>query len=186
MGDEANTFFKAGDYVKAIAAYDAALDLKPPPADKDAAVAHCNAAQALLNLAAKDEERREACAAEALRRAHIAVELDPLYPKAHARCAAACDILGEMEAAADFRSRAENCSATKAAAESAEQAAKRAEADQRRKDFLLRRAVAEKAEREKKHRDEILARERALENEKDSAAEAASLTAMLGIPATIG
>merc|ERR1712217_652913 len=44
--EKANAFFKAGDYLKAIATYDRALDLKPSPSDKDAAILHANAAQA--------------------------------------------------------------------------------------------------------------------------------------------
>jgi len=111
--EAANAFFKAGEFVKAIAAYDAALNVKPLPSDAEAAIAHANAAQAMLNLAAseEDETRRQGCAAEALRRGNRAGELDPTYAKAHARCAAACDILGEVQAAAEFRSRAEACGA---------------------------------------------------------------------------
>lgn len=105
--EAANRLFKSGEFVKAIAAYDAALKA-PPPTDADAAVIHSNAAQALLNLAAADVPRREACAAESLRRASTALELDPSNVKACARCAAACDILGEADAAADFRARAVN------------------------------------------------------------------------------
>merc|ERR1719326_1084250 len=61
--DEGNAFFKAGEYVKAIAAYDAAL--KPgAPSNADASIVHSNAAQACLKLAEKDQSgRREACAA---------------------------------------------------------------------------------------------------------------------------
>lgn len=106
---EANQLFKAGEYVKAIAAYDAALSASPPT-DVDAAVVQSNTAQALLNLAAKDSARKEACAAEALRRAAKAVELDQSNVKALARCAAACEILGESEAAAEFRARVANLS----------------------------------------------------------------------------
>jgi len=110
--ENANALFKAGKFLAAIAAYDAALNVKPPPSDSEAAIAHANAAQALLNLAAADDERKQACAAEALRRAARAGELAPSYAKAHARCAAACDILGEAEAAAEFRQRAEACNSS--------------------------------------------------------------------------
>lgn len=69
-----------------------------------------NAAQALLNLAAADEgEKRQGCAAEAMRRAVLATRLDPTYAKAHARVAMACDILGEAEAAAESRKKADVC-----------------------------------------------------------------------------
>jgi len=112
--DAANALFRAGEYVKAIAAYDAALAATPTPSGPEAAVAHANAAQAILRLAEADAERRMECAAEALRRAARAAELDPGYAKAHARCAAACDILGEAAAAADFRARAEALSAASA------------------------------------------------------------------------
>lgn len=116
--EAANALFKAGEYVKAIAAYDAALNIRPVPSDTEAAVAHTNAAQALLKLADSDEPRRGPCAAEALRRAVRAGELDPSYAKAHIRCAAACDMLGEKEAAEEFRQRAEACSHPAAASSS--------------------------------------------------------------------
>jgi len=105
--DAANALFKAGEYLKAIDAYEDALNMKPPPSAAEAAVAYANAAQAMINLATaeKDHEKRLGCAAEALRRANRAVELDPSYVKAHLRCANACDILGEADAAAAFRQR---------------------------------------------------------------------------------
>jgi len=105
--DAANAFFKGGEFVKAIAAYDAALAAQVP-SDADAAIVHSNAAQALLNLAEQDEPRKQACAAEALRRAAKAVELDGANAKALARCAAACAILGETEAAAEFKGKLTN------------------------------------------------------------------------------
>jgi hypothetical protein len=56
--EEANSLFKAGSYLKAIAAYDAALATKPPPSDADAAIAHANASQACLRLAEADESKK--------------------------------------------------------------------------------------------------------------------------------
>merc|ERR1711870_113354 len=110
--------FKAGDYLKAIATYDRALDLKPSPSDKDAAILHANAAQALLNLAASEQsEKKEGCAAEAMRRAMLATQLDPGYAKAHARVAAACDLLGEPAAAKEARDQAAACTTAANAAE---------------------------------------------------------------------
>lgn len=178
--EEANALFKAGDYVKALAAYDAAV-AAGPPCDADAAIAHANAAQALLNLATADPERRDACAAEALRRAHTAAELDPTYPKAHARCAAACDILGEADAARDFRVKAEAATAARAATDSAAKAvqrveaeAKRAEAEAKRKAREEQQAAQEKVKREAEARAAILERERALELQKDGGASGAT------------
>jgi hypothetical protein len=186
--EKANGFFKAGEYLKAISAYDAALALKPPPPDADAAIAHANAAQALLNLANADESgKREGCAAEAMRRALLATQLDPTYTKAHARVAAACDLLGESAAAAEAREKAAACAAAASAAEAKAKAAKHAEAEEKRKVLETKRAADERARIEAAHREELLERERAAEREKcqaeasqDSAAATEKLTAMLG------
>jgi len=181
--DEGNALFKAGECVKAVMAYDAALEAGAPK-DADAAVAHSNAAQALLNLAAADPPRREACAAEALRRANAAAELDPTNAKAFARCAAACDILGEDEAAKEFRARQEGCTA----ADAATRALKQAEAERRRKELEEQKAKAAVAKQEREARDALLERERALERERQKAEESKAagprspdLSSLLGI-----
>jgi tetratricopeptide (TPR) repeat protein len=163
--EEANKLFKAGEYIKAIQAYDAALGLQPP-SPADAAVVHANAAQALLNLAAADEARKVPCAAEALRRASTAAELDPTYAKAHARCAAACEILGETAAAAEFKAKAAGCSA----ADAATKAARQAEAEKEREAQAARKAAVEKANSEKAAREALLEREKKMEREKAKAA----------------
>merc|ERR1711920_888145 len=133
--EKANALFKEGDYLKAISTYDRALDLKPAPSDKDAAIIHANAAQALLNLAAADQsdEKKEGCAGEAMRRAMLATQLDPGYAKAHARVAAACDLLGEPAAAKEAREKAAACTAVANAAEKKAKAAKRAEDEERKR-----------------------------------------------------
>merc|ERR550514_2247451 len=159
--DEGNAHFKAGEYVKAIMAYDVALTLGP--SDTDAAVVHANAAQACLNLAAADVPRREACAAEALRRAHIAARLDLTNGKAHARCAMACEILGEQEAVAEFKAMADVCFAARADDDAATKAARRAEIEEKRKALEERKAAFDQARRERETRDALLARERAHE-----------------------
>eukprot|EP00440_Ansanella_granifera_P062729 gb/GFBE01068019.1/.p1 GENE.gb/GFBE01068019.1/~~gb/GFBE01068019.1/.p1 ORF type:complete len:571 (+),score=140.95 gb/GFBE01068019.1/:1-1713(+) len=181
--EEGNALFKAGEYVKAIMAYDAALEAGAP-SDADAAIAHSNAAQALLNLAAADAPRREACAAEALKRANAAAQLDPTNAKAFARCAAACDVLGEAEAAAEFRERQEGCTA----ADAATRALRQAEAQKKQKELEERREALQAAKKEKEQREALLERERALERERQQAEESknaeatsARLSAMLGI-----
>lgn len=179
--EDANALFRAGDHVKAVAAYDRALGLGPP-SDADAAVVHSNAAQALLQLAATDPARREQIAAEALRRGARAVELDGTYFKAHARCAAACELLGESAAAAEFRAQADAC----LAADAATKAAKLREAEEKREEQrevhaarkaaaqLVGKAQSDEAAREAA-RDALLERERAREREKEEAeAEAAA------------
>eukprot|EP00930_Biecheleria_cincta_P083828 TRINITY_DN73337_c0_g1_i1.p1 TRINITY_DN73337_c0_g1~~TRINITY_DN73337_c0_g1_i1.p1 ORF type:complete len:614 (+),score=112.76 TRINITY_DN73337_c0_g1_i1:59-1843(+) len=181
--DAANALFKSGDFVKALAAYDAAL-AAGPPGDAEAAVLHANASQALLRLAEQDEPRRLPCAAEAMKRAVRATELDPTYAKAYARCAAACDILGEPAAAAEARAKAESC----LAAEAATKNAKRREAEETRKAEQERRAAIAKSVEERKARDALLARERALEeqkSEKEGADVSAHLASMLGIDASL-
>eukprot|EP00929_Paragymnodinium_shiwhaense_P056705 TRINITY_DN28387_c0_g1_i1.p1 TRINITY_DN28387_c0_g1~~TRINITY_DN28387_c0_g1_i1.p1 ORF type:complete len:563 (-),score=140.25 TRINITY_DN28387_c0_g1_i1:262-1950(-) len=183
--DEGNQFFKSGEFVKAIAAYDAAL--KPgAPSNADASIVHSNAAQALLKLAAADVPRREACAAEAMRRAVQATELDPNNAKAHARLAAACEILGEAAAAAEAQAKAEACLAKQASADSAAKAAKAAEAEKKRKEKEEREAAAEKARLEREHREALLAREIALEREKEEADASDKLQSMLGVPSIAG
>jgi len=181
--EEGNKLFKAGEYVKAIRAYDAAIEAGAP-SDADAAIAHSNAAQALLNLAAADEPRREACAAEALKRAVTATGLDPTNAKAYARCAAACDLLGEDAAAKEFRERQEGC----AAADAATRALRQAEAEKKQKELQEKRASLEASKREKEAREALLERERALERErenaeknKEAAATAQRLNSMLGL-----
>eukprot|EP00933_Yihiella_yeosuensis_P035528 TRINITY_DN29093_c0_g1_i1.p1 TRINITY_DN29093_c0_g1~~TRINITY_DN29093_c0_g1_i1.p1 ORF type:complete len:293 (-),score=99.65 TRINITY_DN29093_c0_g1_i1:80-958(-) len=178
--DEGNSFFKAGKFIEALKAYDAAVALGSPK-DADVAVAHSNAAQALLKLAENDVPRREACAAEALRRGLTATQLDPTNSKAYARCATACDILGEDEAAKEFRARLEGC----AAADAESKAARQREAMQKKKELEERKAA-------KEAREALLERERALERQhqdqeavKKKDAVAASLNAMLGIDASI-
>jgi hypothetical protein len=186
--EEANRFFKAGEYVKAIAAYDAALACKPPPSDQNMAVAHANAAQALLNLAAADQsDKREGCIAEAFRRACLAAELDPTYTKAHARVAAACELLGETAAAAEARAKAEACAATDKAAAAKAKQAEAAEADEKRRSLEAKKACQERARLEAEARDALLARERAAERQKqedeatkESAVVTEKLSAMLG------
>jgi len=166
LKDKGNTLFKTGDYVKAIVAYDAALATKPAPNDKDASIVHSNAAQAMLNLARDSEEKREGCAAEAMKRALIATQLDPMNAKAHVRCAAACDYLGEKEAAAEARSKADACMATSASAEAAAKEAKLAEAQKEKAAKEAARARREELLAKEAARDALLAREKTLENEK--------------------
>jgi len=177
--EEANALFKAGRYFQAIVLYDAAL--ARPPSDSDAAVLHANAAQALLNLAAADATRREVCAAEAFRRAVIAAQLDPSYVKAHMRTAAACELLGEPDAAAEARARADACSTAEAAA----RVQARAEAQEQRGALQARMAAAEaarlKKDAEEANRAALLAREQAREQAGDRDAAAAALSSMLGI-----
>mmetsp|Transcript_101737 Transcript_101737/g.286885 ORF Transcript_101737/g.286885 Transcript_101737/m.286885 type:complete len:571 (-) Transcript_101737:110-1822(-) len=184
LKERGNALFKGGEYVKAIVAYDAALGAGAP-GDSDAAVVHANAAQALLNLAAADEARRAPCAAEAMRRAMVAVELDPTNAKAHARCAAACEILGEPAAAAEAKAKADAC----LAADAATRAIKQAEAQKKRTAAEEQKAALERARQEREAREALLARERAYENEKDEAdaakerfEAASSLSAMLRGP----
>jgi len=181
--EEANSLFKAGDYVKALAAYDAALAIGAP-SNADGAIVHSNAAQACLSLASQDEPRRTPCAAEAFKRAMTASQLDPMNAKAHARMAAACEILGEPTAAAEARQKAEECMRLKAEAD----AAKRVEFEDNRKAAEARKAAIEKGLRESSEREALLERERALEREKDQAEAAkaqssadAQLSAMLGM-----
>merc|ERR1712193_425965 len=166
LKDKGNALFKTGDYVKAIVAYDAALATKPAPNDKDASIVHSNAAQAMLNLARDSEEKREGCAAEAMKRALIATQLDPMNAKAHVRCAAACDYLGEKEAAAEARSKADACMATSASAEAAAKEAKLAEAQKEKAAKEAARARREELLAKEAARDALLAREKTLENEK--------------------
>lgn len=179
--EAANTLFKSGDFVKALAAYDATL-AAGPPGDAEAAVLHCNASMALLRLAEQDEPRRLPCAAEAMKRAVRATELDPTYAKAYLRCATACDILGEPAAAAEARAKADGC----IAAEAATKDAKRREKEESRKAEQERRAAIAKAVEERKARDALLEREKALEEQKienEGAEVSAHLTSMLGIDA---
>jgi len=186
--EEANALFEAGEYVKAIAAYDAAL-AAGPPSDTDAAVAHANAAQALLNLAAADEQRREACAAEAFRRAHAATQLDPNYAKAHARVAAAADILGESAAAVEARAKAEACVKAAAAAEAAARAKSKAEAEEKRQAQEAQRQVAEAVRRREAEREALLEREREFERqkrEKEALRHDTDLNSMLGLDPKFG
>lgn len=186
--EEANAFFKAGEYVKAIAAYDAALASKPPPSDQNMAVAHANAAQALLNLAAADKsDKREGCIAEAFRRACLAAELDPTYTKAHARVAAACELLGETAAAAEARSKAEACAVAEKTAAAKTKQAQAMEADEKRRSLEAKKASQERARLEAEAREALMARERAAEKQKqddeaakDSALVTEKLSAMLG------
>ncbi|CAK8991114.1 Protein unc-45 homolog A (Unc-45A) (Smooth muscle cell-associated protein 1) (SMAP-1) [Durusdinium trenchii] len=184
--DEGNAFFKAGDFVKAIAAYDAALAEDAAPAD--AAVAHSNAAQALLKLGEADAAKQKPCAAEALRRAREAIELDPTNIKAFARCAAACDVLEEHEAAAEFRQHLQRC---EAAAE-ATRAARRAEAEERQQQHEEQRRKMAAAMQEKARCEALLERERQLERQREeesnahlSQAEATRLSSMLGMDSTL-
>merc|ERR1711974_67902 len=166
LKDKGNALFKTGEFVKAIVAYDAALATKPAPTDKDASIVHSNAAQAMLNLARDDAEKREGCAAEAMKRSLIATQLDPTNAKAHARCAAACDILGEKEAAAEARAKADACMAHNAAAEAAANEAKLAEAQKEKEAREAFRAKREEQLAKEAERDALLAREKALEKEK--------------------
>lgn len=189
--EEANALFKAGNYLKAIAAYDAALSVKPPPPDKDAAIAHANAAQALLNIAAADKtNKKEGCAAEAMRRAVLATQLDPGYAKAHARVAAACDILGEAAAAAEARAKAAAATEAGNAADAKAKAEKAAELQKKQQAADAKRAKEENARIEAEAQAALLERERAAEREKLEAAMAKEtqaadkkLNAMLGFDA---
>ncbi|CAJ1361272.1 unnamed protein product [Effrenium voratum] len=186
--EEGNALFKAGDFVKAVAAYDSAL-AEPAP-DGEAAVAHSNAAQALLKLAdAEAGDRRKACAAEALRRAREAIQLDPTNIKALARCAAACDLLGEAEAAAEFRQHQQGCEA----ACEATRAARRAEVErqQRAQEEQKQRLAAAREEEERL--EALMRRERALEQQRREVEEtqaneatATRLSAMLGMGGLAG
>lgn len=179
--EAANALFKSGDFVKALAAYDAAL-AAGPPGDAEAAVLHSNASLALLRLAEQDGPRRLPCAAEAMKRAVRATELDPTYAKAYVRCAAACDILGEPAAAAEARAKADGC----LAAEEATKNAKRREIEENRNAEQERKAAIAKSVEERKARDALLERERALEEEKiekEGAEVSAHLASMLGIDA---
>jgi len=189
LKEQANAVFKAGDYVKAIVAYDAALSSKPAPSDSDAAIAHANAAQAMLNLAGVevDNDRKQGCAAEAMRRAMLASQLDPTFGKAHARLAAACEILGEHAAATEARGKAEACANAKAIADTAANAAKQSEAEKEREELKARKEKMEQARQVREHRDALLEREKAYEDEKElgalskEAATAAKLSVALGI-----
>lgn len=190
--EEGNALFKAGEYVKAIMAYDAALRTGPP-SDSDAAVVHANAAQALLNLSAADALRREACAAEAFRRAIMAAELDPTNVKAHLRCAASCEILGEHAAASEAKAKADACSAVRAATEALAMAAKTAEAEEKRKALEAQKAAFELAMQKKAAKEALLQRERAFEREKidrqiakESSDAGSRLSAMLRFDADLG
>jgi tetratricopeptide (TPR) repeat protein len=173
LKDKGNALFKTGEFVKAIVAYDAALATKPAPSDKDASIVHSNAAQAMLNLARDSAEKREGCAAEAMKRALIATQLDPTNAKAHARCAGACDILGEKDAAAEARAKADACLATTAAAEAATKEARLLEAQKEKEAKQAAKAKKDELLAKEAAREALLARERALEQEKWDA-EAAS------------
>jgi len=184
MKEKGNGFFKAGDYLKAISAYDCAVKVKPSPPDSDLAIIHANAAQALLSLAAADESgKKEGCAAEAMRRAMLATQLDPAYAKGHARVAAACDLLGEPEAAAEARGKATACAEKASAAEAKAKAAKLAEADEKRKALEVKRAADEKLRAEAAHREALLERERAAERQKEDNVTTEKLNSMLGMDA---
>lgn len=184
--DLANRLFKRGEYVKALKAYDFALSAGAP-SNADASTIHSNAAQTLLNMAVADKPRAEACAAEAMKRALTAAELDASNTKAHLRCAAACDILGEAAAAAEARAKAEQCAAVQAAAEAKQKEAKELALVEKRKVDEACAAAAARAEEEKSNREIILERERARERALDEAeaakarvAEARELNSMLG------
>eukprot|EP00811_Abedinium_folium_P025088 NODE_3561_length_2018_cov_15.497091.p1 GENE.NODE_3561_length_2018_cov_15.497091~~NODE_3561_length_2018_cov_15.497091.p1 ORF type:complete len:581 (+),score=191.37 NODE_3561_length_2018_cov_15.497091:82-1824(+) len=165
LKEVANAHFKAGRYIEAIKGYNAALEV-PPPSDADAAIINANAAQALLNLAALDDPRKEGCAAEALRRATAAAELDPTNLKAHLRCAAACEILNEPAAAAEFKAKANGVAAAEAATKAVR---KEQEEDKRRADAASKEAF-EKDAAAKAARKELLEKEQAQEREKEQAA----------------
>lgn len=187
MKEQGNSLFKAGEFMKAVSAYNAALrEDGVPPAD--AAVVRSNAAQALLKTAEADPSVCKPLAAEALKRANEAVGLDPTNVKAYARCAAACDLLEEHEAAAEFRQHQARC---QAAAEATQQA-RRAEAEQRRQQQEEQRKKMAAAMEEKARCDALLERERELERRraKEDAgdlgqAEAARLSSMLGMDSTL-
>ncbi|CAJ1434076.1 unnamed protein product [Effrenium voratum] len=206
--EEGNALFKAGDFVKAresktsqkfpeeaVAAYDSAL-AEPAP-DGEAAVAHSNAAQALLKLAdAEAGDRRKACAAEALRRAREAIQLDPTNIKALARCAAACDLLGEAEAAAEFRQHQQGCEAaceaTRAARRAEVERQQRAQEEQKQR-LAAAREETRLSQREEERLEALMRRERALEQQRREVEEtqaneatATRLSAMLGMGSLAG
>eukprot|EP00435_Cladocopium_sp_Y103_P073420 s164_g43.t1 len=143
---------------------------------------------ALLKMAEADRSVCKPLAAEALKRANEAVGLDPTNVKAYARCAAACDLLEEHEAAAEFRQHQARC---QAAAEATQQA-RRAEAEQRRQQQEEQRKKMAAAMEEKARCDALLERERELERRraKEDAgdlgqAEAMRLSSMLGMDSTL-
>lgn len=185
--EEGNALFKAGDYLKAIRAYDAAL--AEPCGDGDASIAQSNAAQALLNLAGEASgEAGRAAAAEALRRAREAISKDSTNAKAFARCAAACDILGEAEAAAEFRGHASRCEA----AAQATRNQRKAEEEQRQEAKRQQREKLAAAQEAERRREELLERERreealrqAAEDDGKADATAGRLSSMLGLDANL-
>ncbi|CAE7717786.1 ELD1 [Symbiodinium sp. KB8] len=167
--EEGNALFKAGDYLKAIRAYDAAL--AEPCGDGDASIAQSNAAQvALLNLAGE------------------AISKDSTNAKAFARCAAACDILGEAEAAAEFRGHASRCEA----AAQATRNQRKAEEEQRQEAKRQQREKLAAAQEAERRREELLERERreealrqAAEDDGKADATAGRLSSMLGLDANL-
>lgn len=162
---KANARFKAGEYIEAIKGYDAALAI-PPPSNADAAICHSNAAQALLNLAAADAPRREACAAEALRRGMQAVEVDETNFKAYMRCVAACEILNEHAAADEFKAKADAC----AAANNATKDAKHKEIEESQNADATMKAAFDRDKAAKATRTALLKREMEHEREKEQIA----------------
>lgn len=153
---EGNAKFAAGDFRSAAAAYSAGLnelddDLFPffedrVAASKTIAATRANLAAALLAI---DDNNKEQRAAEALRQASKALELDPHYAKAHARCASAFEALGESRAAAESRALAAQCAARdkrdRLDAANAAQAARQAELE-RREEVKKKRALPRRQE----------------------------------------
>ena len=130
--------FQEGEYTAALTVYAAALQLEAL-SKPDAAKVHANMAACLLKLGG--EER----APKALRAAVEAYELDPTYGKAFFRASQALEILGEAEAAAEAKAKADELIA-------AEKAATKAKNDKLRAKWAA-----------KKEREEKLAAERAKE-----------------------
>ncbi|KAJ1458790.1 hypothetical protein M885DRAFT_561489 [Pelagophyceae sp. CCMP2097] len=156
--DAGNQLFAAGEYAQSWGRYDAAISLGEAAAQegdgevaRPLAIVHANAAAALLKLAdvavwalaspGTKSPDASAKAAQALRHAMRAAQLDANYAKAHARCAAAFTILGETAAAADATRLAEECTVRDKAAATAKRAV---EVEKRNVELAKRAAVVEK------------------------------------------
>lgn len=117
-----------------------------------------------------------------------AISKDSTNAKAFARCAAACDILGEAEAAAEFRGHASRCEA----AAQATRNQRKAEEEQRQEAKRQQREKLAAAQEAERRREELLERERreealrqAAEDDGKADATAGRLSSMLGLDANL-